>query len=143
MRTAVYRRKVFHASCLRTRFKKRCTRQKRLFFSNEINFCRHEISSFYLKLFLRTKVLNQNCKSKYLWFKSNRILGIIFILVWYLTLKTLCSVVRCAGSKMYFLFYLYLQNYLKSIFAEFVWYYCYCYYYYCYLILHVIAFASS
>ena len=34
---------------------KGCVRQKRLFFSNEINFCCHEISFFNLKLFLRTK----------------------------------------------------------------------------------------
>ena len=34
----------------------RCVRQKRLFFSNNINFCRHEISFFHLKLFLLSKL---------------------------------------------------------------------------------------
>ena len=74
-RTAAYRRRC-HASFVRThlhylfsafwqyfclmvsrfikiKFKKQ---SEWLFFSNEINFCRHEISCFYLKLFLRTKL---------------------------------------------------------------------------------------
>ena len=84
MLTAAYRGRVCHASCVRTHLhylfscfcqqfclimscfictnlilatfiQRRCIRQKRLFFSNEINFCRHEISSSYLKLFLQTK----------------------------------------------------------------------------------------
>ena len=38
-----------------TFIQKRCVRQKWLFCSKKINFCRHEISTFYLKLFLRTK----------------------------------------------------------------------------------------
>ena len=37
--------------CNLTFIRKRCARQKRLFFSNEINFCCHETSFFYLKLF--------------------------------------------------------------------------------------------
>ena len=36
--------------------RKRCVHQKRLFFSNKINFCGHKISFFYLKLFFRSKV---------------------------------------------------------------------------------------
>ena len=39
-----------------TFIQKRCVRQKRLFFSNEINFCRHEVSFFHLKLFLLLKL---------------------------------------------------------------------------------------
>ena len=35
---------------------KRCVRHKRLFFCYEINFCRHLISSFLLKLFLLSKL---------------------------------------------------------------------------------------
>ena len=35
---------------------KGCVCQKWLFFSNEINFCCHELSFFYFKLFFRTKV---------------------------------------------------------------------------------------
>ena len=35
---------------------KKCVREKQLFSSNKINFCRHEISFFYFKLFLQTKV---------------------------------------------------------------------------------------
>ena len=34
-----------------TFIQKNCVPQKLLFFSNKINFCRHEISFFYLKLF--------------------------------------------------------------------------------------------
>ena len=46
-----------HTSCehMHLHYLKKSVRQKRLFFSNEINFCRHEIS-FYIKLLLRTKV---------------------------------------------------------------------------------------
>ena len=39
-----------------TFIQKRRVRQKRLFFSNEINFCRHEVSFFRLKLFLLLKL---------------------------------------------------------------------------------------
>ena len=46
-----------------TFIQKRCICQKRLFFSNKINFCHHEISFFNLKLFFRTKV-TQNSFNK-------------------------------------------------------------------------------
>ena len=39
-----------------TFIQKGCVCQKWLFFSNEINFCCHELSFFYFKLFFRTKV---------------------------------------------------------------------------------------
>ena len=39
-----------------TSVQKRCVRHKRLFFSNKINFRRHEISFFHLKLFLLSKL---------------------------------------------------------------------------------------
>ena len=39
-----------------TFIQKRYVRQERLFFSNKINFCLHEISFFHLKLFLLSKL---------------------------------------------------------------------------------------
>ena len=65
-----------------TFFRKRCFCQKRLFFSNKINFRR---KFFYLKSSLRTKA-SQNS------FNFNQIfLDILYILVWYLTLKKACA----------------------------------------------------
>ena len=83
MRTSAYRGRGCHGSCVRTHLHyafscfwqhfclivydficrnltlplfKNDVCQKRLFFSNEINFCLYEISFFNLKLFFRTKV---------------------------------------------------------------------------------------
>ena len=42
-------------TCILACFMQWCVCQKRLFFSNEISFCCHEISFFYVKLFLRVK----------------------------------------------------------------------------------------
>ena len=86
MRTAAFRGRGCHALCVRTQLtlslfvflaaslsfsvlfffafflnnltsvQKRCVRHKRLFFSNKINFRRHEISFFHLKLFLLSKL---------------------------------------------------------------------------------------
>ena len=74
---------------------KRCFRQERLFFYNEINFCRHkvsEISIFYLNIFLWTKV-NQNA------FNVNQIESYVYFSLMPYFEKTQCRVA---------LFYLYL-----------------------------------
>ena len=57
----------------------RCACQKWLFFSNEMSVCHDEINFF--NSFLQTKF------SQYASFFSDRILGLLYILVWYLTLK--------------------------------------------------------
>ena len=49
---------LFHLQKLNVNFiQKRCVCHKRLFFSDEINFCLHEISFFHLELFLLSKLV--------------------------------------------------------------------------------------
>ena len=79
--------------------KKKCVHQKRLFFSNKINFCRHEISFFYLKLFLRSKV-SQNA------FNFNQIV-LHDAFLWKNPLQ------RSAGNKVYFFFFFF--NFISKI----------------------------
>ena len=111
-----YQKKFKH-----TFIKKGCVCQKYLFFSNEINFCHHEISFFfYFKLFFRTK-FSQNA------FNFNQIESYV------------CSIFQCdillsrnpvqRGTKIY------LINYFTSIFTELVLYYCCCCYSYLILLL--------
>ena len=80
-----------------TFIKKSCVRQKRLFFSNEINFCRHEIRFFYVKLILRTRV-SQNA------FNYNQREYWIYSIFQYDTLLLKNSVQRSAGNKVYLIF---------------------------------------
>ena len=112
MRTAVYMGREHHASCLRGRLNYfiylaaflsylvfyicrnltltliqiRCVCQKRSFFSNEISVCCLEISFFNFKITFANKSW-----LKRIWFFSNRILCVLYILGWYLTLRRSCA----------------------------------------------------
>ena len=93
---------------------KRCVRQKRLFLTNEINFCRHETSFFCLKLFLKTQT-SQNA------FNFHRIESKVYSIIQCATSLRLKSPVQhSAGNKVYFIFLILFKNYLTSILTEFV-----------------------
>ena len=83
-------------------FQKRCVHQKRLFFSNEINFCRLEISFFYLRVFCGAKL----AKTLLILIKQNLRYTLYFRMISYFE-KSLCRV-------------FYLTNYLQSLFDTIV-----------------------
>ena len=91
---------------------KKCVRQKRLFFSNEINFCRHEISLFTLNYFCEPKL----AKTPLILIKQKLRYTLCFNMITYFD-KTLCNV---AQEIRYILFSLFYEtSYLTSTFTEF------------------------